>query len=54
MLRYDNTVESAYDILRHLVRNQPLPFKIQCELVDEKKDIGQTAAAQEVESQFKN
>ncbi len=52
MLRHDNTEESAYNILRHIVRNQPLRLKIQRELVDEKKDVGQTAAAQEVESQF--
>jgi len=52
MLRHDNTVESAHNILRHIIQNHPLPLKIQRELVDEKKDIGQTDAAQEVESQI--
>ena len=52
MLRHDNTVESVHNILRHIMRNHPLPLRIQRELVDEKKDIGQTAAAQEVESQI--
>ena len=52
MLRHGNTVESAHNILRHIIQNHPLPLKIQRELVDEKKDIGETAAAQEVESQI--
>jgi len=38
MLWHDNTVEPACNTLQHIVRNQLLPFKIQCELVDEKKD----------------
>jgi hypothetical protein len=52
MVRHDNTVESTCNILRRIIRNHPLPLRIQRELVDEKKDIGQTAAAQEVESQI--
>jgi hypothetical protein len=52
MLRHDNTVESVHNILRHIMQNHPLPLQIQRELIDEKKDIGQTAAAQEVESQI--
>ena len=52
MLRHDNTVESAHNILQHIIRNHPLPLKIQRELVDEMKDIGETDAGQEVESQI--
>ncbi len=52
MLRHDNTVESTYNILRHIIQNHPLPLKIQRELVDEGQDIRQTAAAQEVGDQI--
>lgn len=48
MLRHDNTVPSAQNILRHLLNNHPLPLQIQRELVDQGKDILETAAGEEL------
>lgn len=45
MLRHDNTFESITKIIGSVIQNHPLPLQIQCELVDEKKDISQTAPA---------
>lgn len=52
LLRHDNTIQSAYDILEQLVRRQPVPLRIQMELVDEKKDISETAAGAELHRQL--
>lgn len=48
MLRHDATTGSAHAILRHLVDNRPQVLRIQRELVDEGKDITQTAAGEEL------
>ena len=48
MCRHDNTPESARAILEMIVDNQPLALRIQHELVDEQKDIGQTGAGVEL------
>ncbi|KAJ6513035.1 P-loop containing nucleoside triphosphate hydrolase protein [Mycena sanguinolenta] len=48
MLRNYNNVPSAQAILRYLIGNQPVVLRIQRELVDEKKNIGQTAAGEEL------
>ena len=48
LLRHDNTVESTQEILRSIIGNQPRSLRIQRELVDEKKDISQTAAGAEL------
>ncbi|KAH8797175.1 P-loop containing nucleoside triphosphate hydrolase protein [Flagelloscypha sp. PMI_526] len=48
MLRNSNTLESAHDIVRAILKNQPAPLQIQTEMVDEKKDISQTAAGEEL------
>ena len=48
MARHDDTVPSAEAIIRLLVNNQPLPLQIQTELVDERKDIVETRAGQEL------
>ncbi len=48
MLRNENNKESAQNILRHIVENHPLSLQIQRELVDQKKDISQTAAGEEL------
>lgn len=48
LLRHDDTVESAQEILRRIIGNQPRSLRIQRELVDEKKDISQTAAGAEL------
>lgn len=48
MVRHDNSIGSAQAILRHLVDNPPRALRIQRELVDEGKDITQTAAGVEL------
>jgi hypothetical protein len=48
MLRHENNKESAQNVLRHIVENHPLSLQIQRELVDQKKDISQTAAGEEL------
>jgi len=48
MARHEGTVSSAEEIVRLLVNNQPLPLQIQTELVDERKDIVETSAGQEL------
>lgn len=52
MLRHNNTAESAAAILMHLINNTPLTLRIQRELVDEKKDISQTAAGAELDREL--
>lgn len=49
MLRYDNSLRSAQSILLHLLHNTPQALRIQSELVDERKDICDTDAGQELE-----
>lgn len=48
MSRHENTRDSAYEILRQIIENNPLTLQIQRELVDQKKDISQTAAGAEL------
>ncbi|KAH8818761.1 P-loop containing nucleoside triphosphate hydrolase protein [Flagelloscypha sp. PMI_526] len=48
MLRHSDTLDSAHDILRHILKNHPEPLQIQREMVDEKKDLSQTAAGEEL------
>ncbi|EKM58588.1 uncharacterized protein PHACADRAFT_90161, partial [Phanerochaete carnosa HHB-10118-sp] len=52
MLRHDNTYESAQAILAHLVGNRPRALRIQRELVDEGRDIAETAAGAELGSEL--
>ena len=52
MLRHHNTLESAHAIVRHIFKNHPLPLRIQRELVDEHKDISQTAAGKELDREL--
>lgn len=44
LVRHDNSTQSAHDVIRSIMRNVPIPLQIQCELVDEGKEIGDTAA----------
>ena len=44
MVRYHNTVQSAHDIIRRIVTNNPVVLQIQRELVDERKGIANTTA----------
>jgi hypothetical protein len=48
LARHTNTVESAKAILRLLVQKKPVALRIQRELVDQHKDISQTAAGEEL------
>lgn len=52
MLRHDNTSQSAHAILRRLISNSPQALRIQRELVDEGKDITQTAAGEELDREL--
>ena len=46
--RHENTVTSAQNIIRLVLDNHPLPLRIQVELVDERKDISETDASEEL------
>jgi len=48
LCRHTNNPESARAILRKILKNKPLVLKIQQELVDQHKDIGQTGAGAEL------
>ena len=48
MSRHHNTVESAHDIIRKIAKNFPVALRIQRELVDEHKNIADTAAGEAV------
>ena len=48
MVRHHNTAQSAQDIIRMIMKNRPVVLQIQRELVDEHKDIVDTAAGEAV------
>jgi hypothetical protein len=48
MLRHNNTIESAQAILRAIMHNHPISLKVQEEVVDQHKPIGDTGAAHEL------
>jgi len=48
MVRHQNTEQSAHNIVRMIMKNQPVVLQIQRELVDERKDIIDTAAGEAV------
>ncbi|KAJ3511648.1 hypothetical protein NLJ89_g3975 [Agrocybe chaxingu] len=52
MVRHENTRDSAHTILRRIIQNHPLSLQIQRELVDENKDISQTAAGAELNKEL--
>jgi len=52
LARHHNTVKSAHDIIRCIMKNQPTALQIQRELVDEHKDISDTAAGQAVNKEL--
>ena len=53
MARHHNTVESAHNILRMIIKNHPVVPQIQQELVDERKDIIDTAAGDPITEELK-
>jgi len=48
LCRHTNSPESTQEILRKILKNEPLVLKIQDELIDQGKDIGQTGAGEEL------
>ena len=53
MLRHnENTKYSAQNVVRCIMDNHPLSLRIQRELVDEKKDISQTGAGEDVDGEL--
>ena len=46
--QHPNTVQSAHDIIQRIVQNRPAALQIQRELVDEGKDIINTAAGEAI------
>ena len=48
MTRHQNTVQSAHDIIRRITPNHPVALQIQRELVDEHKNITDTAAGEAI------
>ena len=53
LARHQNTTQSTYDIIRRIMKNQPVVLQIQRELVDEHKDIIDTAAGDAVNKEIK-
>ena len=52
MVRHHNTAESAHDIIRRIINNHPAVLQIQHELVDEQKDIVDTAAGEVINKEL--
>ena len=52
LARHHNTAQSAHDIIRRIMRNRPIPLQIQRELVDEHKDIIDTAAGEVINKEL--
>ena len=52
MVRHHNTAESAHDIIRRIIKTHPVALRIQEELVDEQKDIVDTAAGEVVNKEL--
>ena len=52
MIRHLNTTESAHNIIRMIMKNHPLALQIQRELVEEHKDITDTAAGAAVNQEL--
>ena len=53
MARHHNTAQSAHDIIRRIMKNRPVALQIQRELVDEHKDIVDTAAGGVINQELK-
>ena len=52
MARHENTISTAEEIIRHLFGKLPLPLQIQKELIDDRKDILETSAGQELNQEL--
>ena len=52
LARHHNTVQSAHDVIRSIVKNVPIPLQIQRELVEEGKNIINTAAGETINKEL--
>jgi len=52
LVRYHNTTRSAYDVIRGIMKNRPITLQIQRELVEEGKNIVDTAAGEAVNKEL--
>jgi len=52
LARHHHTTESAHDIIRSIMKNQPVALQIQRELVDEGKNIIDTAAGEAINKEL--
>jgi len=52
MIPHHNTGRSAHDVIRHIMNNHPVVLQIQRELVDEQKDVTNTAAGEAVDTEL--
>jgi len=52
LARHYDTIRSAHDIVRRIMRNRPAALQIQRELVDEGKDIIDTAAGEAINKEL--
>ncbi|KAF9647084.1 hypothetical protein BDM02DRAFT_3065838, partial [Thelephora ganbajun] len=52
LVRHHNTVESAHDIIRRILKNHPITLQIQRELVDEGKGITDTSAGEVINKEI--
>lgn len=50
--RHHNTEQSAHDLIRRIMNNHPVVLQIQRELVDEHKNIADTAAAETINAEL--
>lgn len=52
LLRHNNTLESAHQIIREIFANHPSPINIQVELVEEQKHLSDTNAGKDVRGEL--
>ena len=52
LARHHNTTQSSHDVIRRIMKNSPTPLQIQRELVDDHKDIKDTAAGAAVNEEL--
>ncbi|KAI0789968.1 P-loop containing nucleoside triphosphate hydrolase protein [Abortiporus biennis] len=52
MVRHDNDVQTARNIMFMMLNNRPMALQIQKEIIDEKKDISETAAGVELDREL--
>ena len=52
LARHYNTAQSSHDIIRRIMKNDPAPLRIQEELVEEGKNIRDTAAGEAIDEEL--